>query len=137
MLETSSLTLYDRATLSASFYYYWDDRLNCERALSQLSTRTVGVDHAEKAIRARFGCHTVADKPKVIINRIGYHSCLCKFLHPLFFAYLDLLNRLDAGVLPDRGAYLDQPAHTVEALQLLSQLRSEASATEAQQNGRQ
>lgn len=80
--------------------------------------------------RARFGCDTVADTPRVVIDGIGFHSCLCKFQHPLFHAYLDIGARLDKGLLPDSGPYLDQPAQLLDAVNLLSRLRAEAQQAE-------
>lgn len=128
--DVSGLTSYDRATLSASFYYHWDERLNCSRALSQLGNRSQGVEQAEETIRARFGCNTISKESRITIDGIGYHSCLCNFKHPLFYTYLDLLTKLDGGILPDRGPYLDQSAQLVETLQFISRLRNEANAAE-------
>jgi hypothetical protein len=66
-----------------------------------------------------------------MIDGIGFHSCLCNYEHPLFNAYLDLTSKMDAGILPDRGAYLDQPAQALEGIQLLARLRNEAGAAES------
>jgi hypothetical protein len=128
----SGLSTYDRAGLSASFYYFWDDRLNCERALRKLVDRA-DYAQAEKIIRTRFGCDSVSDKPRIVIDGIGYHTCLCNVQHALFPAYLELADRLEKGTLPDRGAYLDQPSHTLEALSLIARLKHEAQAAEAKQ----
>ncbi len=135
----SGLTLYDRALLSASFYYHWDDRLNCERSISKLKERKYP-EAAIETVRLRFGCKTHSDSPRATIDGVGFHSCLCNFQHPLFFAYLDLADKLNKGLLPDRGSYLDQPAHTIEALNLIERLRGEAQRAEqikeAKPNGR-
>lgn len=120
--------------MSASFYYYWDDRLNCQRALTQALKRG-HPEQTEKMIRARFGCGTVENKPKIVIDGIGFHSCLCNYIHPLYFAFSDLAHNWEKGILPDRGAYMDQPAQALEAIQLITRLKSEAVA-EAQEKER-
>ncbi len=81
-------------------------------------------------VAGKFGCKTVSESPRVTIDGIGFHSCLCNYSNPLFFPYLDLGEKLDKGLLPDRGAYLDQPARMLEAIQLLSRLKAEAQHAE-------
>lgn len=123
--------------LSASFYYYYDDRLNCQRALDKAVSRAGVNPQTEKIIRVRFGCDTAAAEPRVVIDGIGYHKCLCQYKHPLFYSYLELADRLDKGMLPDKGPYLDQPAQLLEALQLLAKLRAEAQAAEQEKQRKQ
>lgn len=125
----SGLSLYDRALLSATYYYHWDDRLNCERAYSEIVKRTKDPETAKRIVQSKFGCETVTEKPKVVIDGFGFHSCLCKFQHPLFGAYLDLSRKMEVGILPDRGSYMDQPAQVLEGIQLISRIRSEIDAT--------
>ncbi len=130
--QTSGLSLYDRAALSASFYYFWDDRLNCERAVNKIRERRDG-EQAEQIIRTRYGCNTVSEQPRVVIDGIGYHTCLCKIQHPLFPVYFELADRLEKAMLPDKGAYLDQCAPMLEALGLITRLKNEAEVAEAKQ----
>ncbi len=143
MWGLSQLSPYDRAALSASFYYHWDERLNCRMSSQALLKRTKDPVQTALLVKAKFGCDTVADSPRLTIDGFDFHTCLCNFSHPLFFSYLELGDKLDRGILPDRGAYLDQPAQMLEALQLLGRLKSEAQQAEqinqekkAKQHGR-
>lgn len=131
--DLSGLSLSDRALLSASFYYQWDDRLNCEREIAVRRQRAKTPEQAalaEQAIRIRNGCNAVSAKPRLHIDGIGFHKCLCNYHHPLFYAYVELESRLEQGLLPDRGAYLDQPAQLMEALQLIRRLKAEVQQAE-------
>ncbi len=128
ILEVSGLSPYDRATISASFYYYWDDRLNCEKAIKNALKRNPNAN--VEALRVRFGCKTASDKPRVTIDGINYHSCLCNYRHPLFYSIIELSEKIDNGILPDRGPYLDQSAWMLDALNLIAKHKAEVQAAE-------
>lgn len=94
-------------------------------------------------MRTRNGCRTHSKEPRIVIDGMGFHSCLCNFQNPKFYTYLLLAEKLDQGILPDKGALLDQPAALLEALQLLARLKAEATqaehkkqAAEVKRNGR-
>lgn len=140
----SGLSLYDRAVLSAQFWYLYDDRLNCDRFLNKELKRRISYEEAEKRTHAKFGCKTIYAKPKYTIDGVEYFTCLCNFKHPLFDVYLELSDRLDQGILPELGSVLDQSARIMDAVRLIKRLKieaqlaqQEAQIKENKTNGRQ
>lgn len=122
--EISSVTLYDNVTLTASYYYHMEDHFNCDDKRKKLIDR-VGEEKAEIIMKAQNGCNTIRQKPRFTIDGIHYHRCVCAFRTSRLGIYLDLLDKLDKGILPDEGCYLDQPAKTLEILQRLTYVKND------------
>jgi hypothetical protein len=129
-MEISSLSLYDRAALAATFYYYSDDRVNCAKALEAYLKRSHSYDTAKAAIEKRFYCKAVSSSPRVTIDGFNFYKCLCNFKHPMFDLYVDLAERFDQGILPDSGSYLDQPAKVLEGIRVIKRIRLEQQIAE-------
>lgn len=122
--EISSLTISDNVLITASYYYIAEDHFKCEDKKKKLIDR-VGLEKAETIMKAQNGCDRIRQKPRFTIDGIHYHRCVCAFRTSRLGYYLDLLDKLDKGIMPDEGCYLDQPSKTIEILNRLEYIKND------------
>lgn len=126
VLAVSSISNYDLFTLKATWLNLTDPNFQCKKAESLLSNRR----DAETQIRLRRidkGCGIMKDSPKVIIEGIGFHSCLChtSFQNPLLETLLEISTDYENGLLPEKGGTFDQSARTMELIHLINSFKAE------------
>ena len=76
-------------------------------------------------MKAQNGCDNIRPKPRFTIDGIHYHRCVCGYRTSRLGYYLDLLDKLDKGILPDNGSYLDQPSKTIEILNRIEYIKND------------
>ncbi len=125
-MEISSLTLEDFVLIQANWLTLTDEQFQCEKYFDILSLRKDAetVTNYERKIR---GCGVFLNEPKVEIEGIGYHSCLCHkdYKHPNMDSLLFLHDNYKKGILPYKGSLTEQPAQIIEVFQLIDRLYSD------------
>lgn len=126
VLEISSLSEYDYALINATWLNLMDENFKCKKVEAELSKRS-DAEIQIKIQRISKGCGVLSDSPKIEINHVGFHSCLCheSFQHPQLGYFMSIYQNYEKGILPFSGGLMDQPAQIVELLGLISNLHSE------------
>lgn len=126
ILDLSSISEYDYARIKASWVNLTDDNFQCARAEEEYSNRrNAEVDISYRRIEK--GCGKMFENPRVIIDSIGFHSCLC---HPSFQyenmgGIISIYEDYKNGMLPDKGGSLDQTSYNMDLIGLVGQLHDE------------
>ena len=117
---------YDYATIKATWLNQTDPNFQCKKAEEILSKRK-DADVVIKLRRKENGCGVMKDSPKIMLDEIGYHSCLCNqsYQNPLLHALIELSDDCENGILPESGGSLDQSAMTMELISLINSLKQE------------
>jgi len=137
-MEVSSMTAYDKITISANFYSIASNKFQCSSQVSKLAER-IGYDKAKERISITNGCGNLAEKHRYEIDGIRYHKCLCDYLNPYMGFLLEIHNQYDKGVMPFPGSLSEQPAKIIEILNRISAIKSdylEYNTKEQEKNGR-
>jgi len=77
---------------------------------------------AENTVRKAHHCHDISKTPIYMIDDIEFYTCPCNFKHPFFNFLLISSSNKEKGILPFPGSLSEQPAQSMEAIQLLELL---------------
>lgn len=88
---------------------------SCKKRLEDLIKR--GIDPKEASDRIAKGCNT--HKKQGENDEFEYWRCPCKFYNPAVVYLVQATYAMKQGILPFPGGYLDQPAITMEAINII------------------
>lgn len=103
-------------------YYNFNDHFRCHEKLDRLEKR-VGLEKAKKIMKSENGCNNIKREHRYEIDGIRYHQCLCGFRNNKVGMYMDILEKIDKGILPYRGSYLEQPSKIVEIINRVKSIK--------------
>ena len=83
----------------------------------------MGYDRAKLQLRTTNGCGVYSERHKYDIDGIRYHSCVCGYREYDIGILLDIHSRVEKGILPFDGCYMDQPAQIMEIVDRISALK--------------
>lgn len=113
---------HDNVTITAEMYYNFNDHFKCDDKLKKLIDR-VGTDKAKTIMYSENGCNNIREEYRYEIDGIRYHKCLCGFRNNKLSFYLDIVEKIDKGILPYSGCYLNQPSKVIEIIKRVSSIK--------------
>lgn len=124
IMRVSSASNYDHIALNANIRAMFKKKYHCEEELNILKSRIKKSrpDQVEELLQKRKdskGCNKVVNYTVDRIGNIRFKTCLCSIKHPLTDKLCHLSLLLDKGILPFKGAALDQPAQVMELLDIV------------------
>lgn len=103
-------------------YYNFNDHFKCDEKLKRLEKR-VGNEKALQIMSKENGCNNIKEEHRYEIDGIRYHKCLCGFRNNKLSFYLDISEKIDKGILPFKGSYLDQPSKIIEIIKRVDSIK--------------
>ena len=147
-MDISGASQFDIITLKAEIRSLFSDKYNCENEMTELKKRldnytgdNINYKNQLKeniALRKlQKSCGVVSKRLIDKIDNIEYYTCLCKFKHPYFNIINHMVDAFDKGIHPFKGGLLDQPAQSIELIQIVRSARiKERVEKEAQSHGK-
>jgi hypothetical protein len=81
----------------------------------------LGCRNCSDALKIQRGCTKDSPFPdKWPMNTKNPQRCPVKFVNPIAYSYIRAFNRLEKGVLPGSGGYLEQTAKYNHAMDIIS-----------------
>lgn len=82
------------------------------------------MEQAQK-YRESKGCFDI--KPMVLhkVGNIHFNTCIGNFFDYTTLSLLDAHDKLDKGILPFPGSYMDQPSKVIEVMKIIGNHKSE------------
>lgn len=126
IIDISTLSLYEYALINATWYNHTNDKFQCSKTEELLKNRS-DAEIVIKFRRAEKGCGKIEKFPKIEIDGIGYHSCLCheNFQTQSLSYYIALYDSYNKSILPCSGGLMDQPAKFLDIISLFEKLYAE------------
>jgi hypothetical protein len=144
IIETSTLSLGERAFLTASFRSMIDKSFQCEKEWSDYADRTSSSnDEVKKFFKQSKGCfggvlgtlRKTHGAKKVDtgleIGGLKFNTCLCNFKHPNINYFATIFFQFNKhGTLPFEGPITNQPNKIMEIFDVMSLVMSEYESEE-------
>lgn len=125
-MNISSASLYDIATLGATYRSNYLEGFKCEERLQNNIRNWMSQGRPfpppERITNWTARCDAAHD---LRFDNLTYTRCLCKFKSPSFGYYMTLYRSFVNGILPFEGAATDQPASIMEIFNLIATLEAE------------
>lgn len=114
------------AKLNATWLTLTEPDFQCKQ-IEEVYKKRKDADVVIKYRRIERGCGKLHDDPKVEINGIEYHSCLChdNFKYEDIDNLIWLHSKYKEGTLAYSGGLLDQPALYIECMKQIEHLQYE------------
>ena len=112
--------------INATWLTLTDDYFKCEQTEESLRKRK-DAEVAIQYVRKEKGCGVIRPEPRVEIEGINYHSCLChkNFKDHTIHNSIWLHKQFQNGILGFEGPLTEQPAKYIDLMRFLDRLQSE------------
>ncbi len=119
-----STVSFDESILIKSHFEYLYS-LKCDQTIRDHILRGYTKEVATKTVTGEHSCNKVQSSPVYQIDNIQFYTCPCNYRHPNMMFFLQATEAYSKGILPFSGSLSEQPSYIMDAIALISTLKTQ------------
>jgi hypothetical protein len=136
-MKISRVSIYEYITINATIRQLYK-KDNCQSKVAYIRNRFQKYDDCEQRVlswQKSNGCIEKLNRTVDRIDNIKFNKCTCLFNNINIDKLIQMSELLKVGILPFKGALMDQPAQIMEILDVVSYAKHREVNLRKDQNG--